>query len=133
MVLMEQDFNALASFHTMSTKNTGHLRDTMVAEGVTPVIPEHIHKIRWSPSHKKVIEKDYKHATLWNKHLSLIIASPAFSQKQKDKAEYLSNFLTGKSARMTIAIMLDVLNLFSKVSEEFQLKGEQSTKIAGLL
>ena len=125
MVLVEKDLNALATFHTKSGKNMAHLRDTMIAEGEAPVMPEHIHKVRWSPSHKKVLEKEKKHAAVWNKHLQLIVASPTFSEKQKEKAEYLSNFLTDKHARMTSAIMLDILNLFGNVSEEFQLTGEE--------
>ena len=124
MVLVEKDLNALATFHTKSPKNMAHLRSTMDAEGVAPVMPEHIHNVRWSPSQKKVLEKEMKHASVWNKHLVRIIASPAFTKPQKEKAEYLSNFLTDKDARMTSAIMLDVLSLFGKVSEEFQLSGE---------
>ena len=61
-----------------------HLRSTMDAEGVAPVMPEHIHNVRWSPSQKKVLEKEMKHASVWNKHLVRIIASPAFTKPQKE-------------------------------------------------
>ena len=127
LIMEERDLNHLSSFHTSSAKNLAHLREVMEAEGMRPSRPLPIFPVRWSNSHEEVREKENLYSPVWSKHLTRIVASPGFSQSQRDKALEINNFLIDKEARMTSAIMLDVLKLFSKVSREFQLKGRQAS------
>ena len=101
-----------------------HLRATMRAEGMRPVKPHPIHKIRWSGSHKEVIEAEYRHAPIWSKHTAEISGSTSYSKTQRFKATFLNNFESDKYARITSAIMLDTQALIGRASKEFQYQGE---------
>ena len=125
LVLEEKDLNSLSTFHSRSSKNMAHLRETMRAEGMTPARPHPIHKIRWSGSHKDVIEAEYRHAPVWSKHMTEIMADTSFSETQRFKATFLNNFMSDKYARITSAIMLDTQDVIGRASKEFQYAGEK--------